>query len=180
MNAKELEQLGFTPDDVLNRLVNRLVEQHEQDEEGYASDFNNRIAKAVKDRIDEQIKLAIDKHVLPRVNQMVEEVCLQTTNEWGEKLGKKQTFIEYLVARADFFLREKVNYKGKIQSEDNYGWQAHGTRVSYMIHEHLQYSIATAMQKALGEVDGTVRKGLQDAVNIALQNIKVTVNTKVE
>jgi hypothetical protein len=179
MTKEELALLGFTEEDVLNRLVDKLCEQMVETEECYAGDFGRRLQKAVEQRVSETLDKAMAAHILPKVSEMVEGVCLVETNRWGEKVGEKLTFIEYLVKRTEAYITEGVNYNGKTQSEDSYSWRKHSTRIAFMINQHLQYSIDNAMKKALGDVNSSIRKGLENAVKIALQNITVQVKTDV-
>jgi len=162
---------------IIDATVTRLLAGHEDaDYSNYMTDYE----RAMKKAIDEKIAAMFEQHVAPIVSKQVDEICLQSTNAWGEKTGKPVTFIEYLTARADAYMREKVNYCGKSQTEDTYGWREHSTRISYLIHEHLSWSIRKAMEQALGTVNSSVRKGLEEAVKIALAGITVTVNTEVK
>lgn len=176
-----LQALGLTEQDVLNKLVDRLIEQYSPTHDDINSEFESRLQKAVRDRIDKSIGDVIESHVKPRIAEMTSAIVLQTTNEWGEKSGKALTFTEFLVQRVDAFIREKVNYEGKARTEANgYSWNESTTRIAHMIHEHLKYNISRAMEQALGNVNSSVRKGLEEAVTVALNNIKVTVDTKVQ
>jgi hypothetical protein len=180
MTKLELEQLGLSEKDVMERLVDRLCEQLIEGDTEYAGLFGQRVEKAVKERVDAALTSALENHVVPKISEMVDGICLQETNAWGEKKGEKLTFTEYLVSRVDAYIREEVNHNGKARSEDSYSWTKRSTRIAYMIHEHLQYNIEAAVKTALGEVNSSVRKGLEGAVKEALDRVKVTVNTKVE
>lgn len=180
MTKQDLAALGLTEEVVLENLVQRLFEWHTTTDEEYANDFSQRLEKAVRAKVEERIDAAMNQHVLPKITEMVDGVCLQNTNEWGEKRGTPLTFVEYLTQRVDAYIREEVNYEGKPKSDNVYGWSKRSTRIAHMIHEHLQYSIERAMVAALGEVNSSVRKGLEEAVKHAIESVKVTVNTKVE
>lgn len=179
MNAETLSALGITEDDVLNKLTEKMCEHFLSDPGDYANEFEGRINKAVTEKVDKILGEAMEIHILPNVAKQVTEITLQQTNRWGEKTGKPVTFIEYLTERVDAYIREEVNHNGKTQDQDSYSWRKHSTRIAYMIHEHLQYSIDAAMKKALGDANSSIRKGLEEAVKIALAQIKVEVNTKV-
>lgn len=46
------------------------------------------------------------------------------------------------IQRANHYLTEKVNYKGKARGEDSHGsWTATQTRIAHLIHEHLHYNM---------------------------------------
>lgn len=182
MNKQDLLALGITEEDVLDRLTERILSGAEGDD-GYRERFESLTRKAVKEQVDAILAKAVEDHILPRVAETVDNLTLEETNKWGEKKGTPPaTFIEYLVQRAESYIREEVNYNGfaKGEERDSYNWSKSTTRIAYMINKHLHYSIDTAMKKALGEVDGTVRKGLEDAVKIALANIKLTVQTQIK
>ena len=179
MTKDDLKNLGLTEKDVLDRLADKLCERYVSDEVEYKNQFERRIEDAVKKQVDKVLDSAMKKHILPAVTKMTEGICLEETNRWGEKRGTKLTFTEYLVKRVDSYIREEVDYSGKPKGTDSYSWKANGTRIAYMIHEHLQYHISRAMETALGDVNSSVRKGLEEAVKISLNNIRVTVDTKV-
>lgn len=177
MNIADLESLGFTKQQLFEKIVEQLVESISDPEK---TDFESRIQNQIKKHVDGQISKAIADQILPHVGRQVDEIVLQETNSWGEKTGQKCTFIEYLVKRTDHFIREEVNHSGKTRGEDSYSWTKHSTRIAFMIDNYLQYNIEKAMLEALGNVNSSVRKGLEEACKIALAGIKVTVNTQVK
>jgi hypothetical protein len=145
------------------------------------SPFAKKLNDMVKARLDKVVSELADKHVLPRVNEMVEGLVLQQTNQWGEKVGKTVTFIEYLTQRADMWMREEVNYEGKVKGENgSFSWNKKGTRVEFLIDKHLQYNIERAMLAAVGEAHKSITEGLKEAVNIKLGQIAVQLKTEVK
>ena len=183
MTTEELKNIGLTPGDVLEKLTQKLYDHYMLDREGDQSEFDARLQDSIKGMIDVVIAKTMTEHVHPRVVQMVEQIKFTKTNEWGERVNPtipSLTFTEYLVDCADSYIREKVDYNGKTKTEAaGYNWSGKTTRISHMIHEHLQYEIARAMEKSLGEVNSSVRNGLEEAVKMALAGIKVSVDTKV-
>lgn len=186
-----LEALGLSKEDVADRVVERIAEQllssYATDEDGELVETGHSpFKKMLQDRIIARVNQSIDeiaaKHVLPNVTSYLENLCLQETNQWGEKKGKPVSFIEYLVQRAEAYLQEPVSHQGKTQKEDTYNWRSNTTRVSYLIHEHLQYAISTAMKTALDGANKTIVGGIEKAVRIALEQVagtlKVDVKTK--
>lgn len=185
-----LEALGLTQESLAERLVDKLAEgllsSMDYDEDGHTfrgeSPFANKLNRMVKDRLNSLVDDLGAKHVVPKVEEMVEGMVLQQTNQWGEKTGKPVTFIEYLTQRADHWMREEVNYDGKTKGSDSYSWKKAGTRVEYVIDKHLQYSIETAMKAAISAANQSIIGGLQEAVKIKLAEVaaslKVEVKTK--
>lgn len=189
--ALTLEALGLSQESLADRLVDRLAEgllsSLDYDEDGHSfrgeSPFATKLNRMVKDRLGALVLDLGEKHVLPKVNEMVEGLVLQETNRWGEKVGQPVTFIEYLTQRADAWMREEVDYGGKAKAEgDSYSWRKAGTRVSWVIDRHLQHSIETAMKGAVASANQSIIGGLQETVKIKLAEVaaalKVEVKTK--
>jgi len=176
MDAKTLEALGLSSADLEQKLLDRLVEAAMNgaifDEEGEPiGRLGRRLDEEIKKRLDEGIQAIGEKHVLPKVAEILEGVCLQATNEWGEAKGKPMTFIQYLVQRAERYMHEKVNFSGESKAEcrDSYSWRGEQTRVTHLIHAHLKYSIETALKTALKDFDKHVAAGLAETVKAKLE-----------
>lgn len=191
MDLKSLEALGITADDLTNRIVDRCVEQLMTDvnfdEDGEEWRSRSRLAAQLDDRIkrqiDDTVNALAEKHVLPNVSAYIENLTLQTTNQWGEKKGQKLTFIEYLTQRAEDYMQEKVNFEGKPKSDANgFSWSGTQTRLTHMVHQHLHYSIETAMKQALQVATSGIATGLQETCKTKLseiaQQLKVEVKTR--
>lgn len=184
-----LESLGLTKEEIVERVVARIsdavLREHVEDEDGEDSPVSSPFAVILERKVIERVNVAVEeiagRHVLPNVAAYVEGLCLQETNKWGEKTGKKAlTFVEYLVARAEVFLREEVDYHGKPRGTDSYQWKAAGTRIAWMVHEHLQYSIQIAMQQALKTANAAIAGGIEAAVKIKLAEVAASLTVKTE
>jgi hypothetical protein len=192
MSSIDLKSLGFTQEELQQRVVDSIADQlmtdkvYDPDSEAEYprhSAFRDEIKKRVKTRIDEKIDELAQKFVLPNVAEYIETLTLQETNKWGEKKGDAVTFIEYLVGRAQFYMQEEVNMDGKSKAQaDGYSWSGKQTRITYLINNHLQYSIETAMKDALRVATGEVAKGIHETARHKLNEIaaslKVAVTTK--
>lgn len=189
----DLQTLGFSQEELQERVVERICDQlltsmdynpDSDEEQPVASRFQNAVKDLIKKRIDTTIEALAERYVLPNVAQYIEDLTIQQTNEWGEKRGTPMTFIEYLVQRAQAYMREEVNHDGKAKGEaDSYGWSgSKQTRITYLIHKHLQYSIETAMKDALQVATGEVARGIHETARHKLNEIaaalKVSVETK--
>jgi hypothetical protein len=174
MNKLDLEALGLDEEHLLDLVVDRISDS-------LLSEFNGRLNTAISSRINKAVEKIADEHILPKVNQMVEEVTLQATNKWGEAKGEPLTFVEYLVERAENYIREEVNYEGKTKEEVNtYGWKGSQTRIAYMIHKYLQYSIERAMKEALRDIDSALVEGIEETVKIKLAEIQKAIKISVK
>jgi hypothetical protein len=175
----DLAQLGFTKEELQERVIDacvlRVFETHGMDEDGDLiekdSAFAQRLEKAVKKAIDDKVSEIAAQHVLPLTAKFIEDFTLQATNQWGEKIGKRISFTEYLVQRAEHYIREEVDSDGKSKEESSSSyWNKRTTRIAHMINKYLHHTIETAMKDAFGPVVkqalADVQKGLKVAVQI--------------
>jgi hypothetical protein len=183
-----LESLGITKEDLQEKVIDRLCEQllsetgfdEDGNPEPRESSFHRSITEKVKKHVADTISAIAEKQLLPNVTSYIESMCLQEASKWGEKVGKPVTFVEYLVARADAYIKEEVDYHGKTKAEDSYNWRKNTTRISYLINEHLHFHVEKAMVESLGIAVKSVKESLEGAVKLALEKVKVTVKTDVK
>lgn len=193
MTPEILNALGMTKEEMAARIVDqcadRLLSSHGLDYDGEPTLSKSKLAKQldelIRKRVDESIVKIAGEHILPNVSAYIENLTLQQTNKWGERQGSSVTFIEYLTQRADAYMREDVNHDGKSQEEmrnAGYSWSKSTTRVSYMVHQHLHYSIETAMKQAVAKANGAITGGLEKAIKDALKTVTdgLTVNVAVK
>lgn len=187
----DLESIGFTKEELQERVIDRLcetflstrtIDQFENEVE-IPSRMREQIEKRIQSTITERINAIAEAHILPNVSRYIEELVIQETNQYGEKRGAPVTFIEYLVGRAKDYMQEKVDHDGKAKDESNgYGWNGKQTRITHLIHAHLQYSISTAMQDSMKVATGEIAKGIHETCRLKLNEIaagmKVAVTTK--
>jgi hypothetical protein len=194
----DLELLGMTREELQQRVVERIADSllaekseawDEETGEPYINSVESKAIKTlkqlIKDRVDGRIKQMADEHVLPKVAEMVETITFEETNRWGERVKSERplTFREYLVLRAEAYMREEVDYQGKAKPErDSYSWTKEGTRIAHMVHEHLHYEIKHAMEQAVKSVNSALADGIASTVKIKLEEItkglKVAVTTR--
>jgi hypothetical protein len=186
-----LAALGLSQEELQERVIERatarLFEVTDIDEDGdeftSKSPFAGRLEKAVRTAIDNKVAELAEAHVLPLTGNLVESIVLQQTTKWGEKVGKPMTIVEYMTARAEEYLREEVSYDGKAKSaSDSYSWKSHGSRVSFLVHQHLHSRIEEAMKAAVKNANDVIVGGLEATVKQKLGEIaaslKVTVAPK--
>jgi len=180
LTTAQLEALGISKEEILGKIVDRCADSimsadyYNEDGEKYRArtDVEARIVDLCRKRVDEKVQAIADAHILPFVGERIENMTLQQTNKWGEKVGESITFVEYLVKRADAYLTEPVNYEGKGKEEaGGYSWSGSQSRITYMINKHLQYSIETAMKNAVSQVNSALSKGLQETVKMKIDEI---------
>jgi hypothetical protein len=188
--ALTIEALGITKKEAAERVIQKIADQvlydEHYDEDGNPfrgeSAFRLSVEKAIRSRIDEEVKRLGDSEIEPRIASLVDGVTLQQTNQWGEAKGTAVTFREYLVQRAEAYMTEQVDYEGKPKGTSSFSWTGRSTRVAYMVDKHLHFEIERAMKEALGNLNSTVAKGLHEATRVALNGVlaglKVEVKTK--
>lgn len=181
-----LEDLGFTKDELQKRVIDQLCERMMIGECEWVdySEFRKQLNEQIKNGINDSIECLAEKHVLPNVAKQVEEVCLQETNAWGEAIGDQVTFIEYLVLRAEKYLTERVDRSGdsKEESTRSYEWKGTQTRVTNLVNRHLHSSIEKAMKIALERANSVILQGIEETVKLKLaeivENLKIDVKTQ--
>lgn len=170
----------------IDQCVERLLAGVAYDENGDPYDTNSSILRRVKEEMQKTIGEAVtkiaDDQMLPIIRDGIEGVVIQETNVYGEAKGKPRTFIEYLVDRAEIYMTEKVDHAGKSKSEaGGYSWNGTQTRITHLIHAHLQYHISTAIANALKEMNQKVGVALADTIKLqlaeTLNKLKVNVST---
>ena len=179
MSSISFEELGITKEDLIERLVDRLA--GELNDDGYYGDrVDRRMSEMVKQKIDAAVTAIGEEHIAPRIKEMIEGVTLQATNQWGEPRGEALTFTEYLIQRAHRYMTEEVDFEGKTKEESSgYNWRKSGQRVHVLVDKHLQYEISTAMKAALVDVNSKIAAGLAATVKTQLAQVLEKLKTSV-
>lgn len=175
----DLAELGLTQEELQERVVstiaNNLLTQPwmtDDDEEiDHPSSLKKQIDEEIKRRIDESVAAIVDKHILPNAQTLIENLTLQETNRWGEKKGEPVTFVEYLVQRAEAYMREMVDYDGKDKQQAGYHFEGKQTRLTYIVHHHLQYAIDSAMKRVIADGNKLLVEGLEQTCRAQLKLI---------
>ncbi len=170
MAKLDLTELGITAEELRQRVVDKIAGDLMSDE-CFEADLERKVSKMLKEKVDAAVEDLGDKVVGPRVAEMIEDLCLRETNRFGEQVGKTLTFTEYLVARAEAYMTEPVNFQGNTKAQDSYSWKPNTTRVAYMMDEYLQYNIKTAMEKAFQSANSRIAEGITAAVKLSLTQV---------
>ena len=187
--ATAITELGFTKEEIEQKVVNKIAEELMteyvyDDEEGERPE-STRLAQHFRDvvrkRLDRELERLCETYIVPNVRQIIESVTLQKTNDWGEKIGESQTFVEYLTKSAQDYLSQPVDFEGKPTTRNSYN-RNEQTRLVHLVHRHLHYSIETAMSNAVEIVKGAIQPALEETVKLKLSEIagsmKVQLTTK--
>lgn len=170
-------QIALTEDQIRDTVIPLLVEQLAQnlDTDGFRHTLKNKVQETVRCRVD----AVCDEVIAPLATKAIDELILEETNKWGEKLGKTLTFREYVTARAEAYLAEKVNYDGKAKGEDSYSsWTGTQTRITHLIHKHLHYNIDNAMKDAAQKIIAGIAPSLADTVKLKIGEVVAKITVK--
>ena len=193
----ELELLGFTKEELQERVIQRVCDQmleahfYDHDEEG-AAPKSMKFSKALMAMIERRIEQAIQKvaatTIQPNIEEFVRSFQIQETNSYGEKKGAPVTFTEFLVARAEAYIKEPVDHNGLSQAECRvkgnswYGDRNGTTRVVHLIHQYFGSRMKDEMEKAVVAANAAIAGGIEQSVQQSLKEItaklKVEVKTK--
>ena len=173
----DIKDLGLTKKEIQKRIVeticDRLLGSEVYDEDGESTtDLLRMLNKKIHERIDAKVTELGEKHVFPKVNELIENYVVQETTSWGEKKGEPKSFRQHLIDRADAWMREPVDYDGKIKEKGSYNWSVAGTRVGMLVHKYLHYEIENAMKEAFKKANESIAIGLHEAMKIKLDEIK--------
>lgn len=175
--AKNTIDLGLSPDELREEVIERAAQKLRDSID--TGDYGH-LDRIVKEATDKATAKYIEKTLIPMIEKNIESVVFQATNEWGEKRGKALTFREYLVERAEAWLREQVDYEGKPKGRDSFGWHAKQTRIAHMIHEHLHWSIENMTKKMLQDANNHIVGGIQETVKLKLAEIQTSLKVSSE
>lgn len=128
--------------------------------------------------VNEAVTKHCDDTMRPIVASKIDTLTIQDTNRYGEAKGKKAlTFTEYLVARANEYLSQEVDYNGAAKGGNgtDYNWRAHSTRLVWMISKHIGLSIESPIKAAVAEINKAVAPAIADTVKIKIAEVVAAV-----
>jgi hypothetical protein len=185
-----IEELGLTHEKLQERVIEAMADRllrgtlkcEDEGEEYYAPDaMQKQLRDLMQQRVRDAIERTAAEHVLPRVDEMLANICMQQTNEWGEKTGKAMTFTEFLVAKAEAYMQDKVDHSGKSKSEaGGWSWDGKQTRLTFAVHQHLQYAVERAMKQIIGDGNKQLTKALEETCRLQLNAISEKLRVNVE
>lgn len=176
-----LEAIGVSRDEILERIVakavERLFEERGFDEDGEpfiaASRLTESLITTLLSAVDEKVAALGETHVVPIVNELIEGHVLQETNKWGERVGSPLTFKEYLVSRADAYIKEPVDFEGKTKGEMRSGsyhtWRQDGTRIEHLIGKYLNQAVEKAVKAVIAKADAVIQGGFEQSIREQLR-----------
>lgn len=187
------KDIGLTDKELQTRVVSGIVEsflhhvQYEDDTNSEylaTSPFGRKVNEAVKTAIDEKVQALAELHIIPKVDDLIEDLVITKTNDWGEATGEKWTLVEYLVKSAETYMIEEVDMDGKSKEEvRRRGRSFRGKgypRISYLVDKNLRYAIEVATEKILKSANEQLVDGLKASVEKSLKNIVDNIKVQVK
>ena len=191
MDIKTLEALGISAETLGDRIVDQAVEvllsskgfnPDTEQETSYESKFKREIQERIQKAVDQKIGELAEKHLIPRVGEIIEKVDMRETNRYGEPKGATMTFKEYIAHRAENYMSEDVNINGKSKAEvgsDGYNWSASGPRLQMLMKQYIKDTLEAHAKAAVTDVNKVIAKNIErvakDAITAAAAAIKVQV-----
>lgn len=194
MSKIDVESLGFTQDEIKERIVDQLCEQmlnrHNFDYAGDRvtagkSSLYEAVARTAQQRINEAISKLADEITVPAIETYLRDLKIQPTNGYGEKKADPMTFLEFVDKRLSAYFTEEVDSEGRSSADCRQrqsSFYSKGTRVAFLIDKNLQSRIETAMSEALKHANESIVGGIQESVKLKLaeisQSLKLSVKLK--
>jgi len=163
--------LGLPIEEIRELIIDRAAREMIEDTH---INLHGQIERLVQEKVAAECEAAMQ----PMVENGIETLVMQETNRWGEATGKAVTFREYVVARAEAYLTEKVNFDGKSKGEDSFSWKGTQTRLTHMVHQHLHYNINRAMESAMSSANNQLAAAIAETAKIKLEELAASLKVE--
>ena len=192
MKIEELaEQLGMTEealgDRIVNQIVSEVLRKKESDpEDGYEYEADSEFAKSLRQRVRDEITAHIDRvaqeSMAPKVEDYLKDFAIRQTNRYGEQKGEPLTVTEFIAAECERWVNEPVDFDGKTkdQAYDKYRFTGKTTRLGFMIHKYLHYTIEGVMKDAIDNANSKLVQALEETAKMQLARIAKTLSVSVK
>src|SRR5690606_17032274 len=89
---------------------------------------------------------------------------------FGEPTGKPMTFKEYIASRAEAYMSETVDYRGKSKEEsgDSYNWRGSGPRLMVLMQNYIHTTLENHAKAAVTDINKVIAKNIQEAATDAI------------
>jgi len=138
-----LNELKLTREELINKLIDRIVESMNYDEREYI--FEKSKEEALKYVNDECSRLA-EQAFSDKIGSYIDEILIMKTNGFGEpKTIEKKTLIEYTTEFIENYLMQDVDWDGKEAKHSG------RKRLQYMLDQKTKKDIDEAVRKVIHE-----------------------------
>lgn len=178
----DLEGIGLTPEILLQRVVDAMVENLLDADNEYEGKIHKKVQEKIKEHMDTFLCAYFTENVQGKVEDIIKGIVFQASNAWGEPKNPPMTMIEMIAASADKYFTEMVDNQGRTQQEcraRSDSFYQSTTRGVHMVNSHLKYEIETAMKGVMVDANKQLVTGLHEACKQQLQIIAQKLKTSV-
>lgn len=187
------KDIGLTDKELQDRVVSGIVEsflhrvQYDHDTDGdylATSPLGRKINEAVTAAIDEKVQALAELHIIPKTDELIENLVITKTNTWGESTGEKWSLVEYLVKSAETYMTEDVDMNGRSKEEckrrgDSFRGKGY-PRMSYLVDKNLRFAVQDATEKIMKSANEQLVGGLKETVEKSLKSIVDNIKVQVK
>lgn len=178
-NAGLLEALGLTKEELQERIIDNAVEtllsRKGCDDDEFESTLVQKIGTKIEAKLNQVCDAFIEKTVGPHVTAHIENAVLHPTDNWGNSKGDPKTFTEYVIARFDAYLKERVNNSGEVDRYRDNTIE----RGAWLVTKHIRGVIEQIIKDSIGTALATIKGGIEGQIKSTLDRTFVEVSTKV-
>lgn len=159
-----LEELGITKNDLIDRMLDRMVDSLSNDEH-----FYTRMESALARRIDDGVKKAVDSVTQTEITDAVKAAVNKPwpiTNYYGEDKKAPQTFREMVADKVDAYLNEKV--RESTGDKSDYYTDKTCSRVDWIIRHQVSGCVGKLVEAAAAEAAVKAREEVLGKMNAAV------------
>ena len=179
----DLAALGITPEKLEQQIVNEAVDYILSGSEPYAGReaLTHQAKEIIAAQFERQFAEFADKHVLPRIGEMIEAMEFKTTNRYGEAKAHPMTVREYIDHKVSAYLTEEVNDQGQTKgNRGGFTFVSQGTRLAVAIDKHIRYHLDAEIKKAFTDVNKAAAEEIVKAVRNTISRVRVAASVDVK
>ncbi len=106
-----LEELGITKEDLIDRVIERLIERLDTEDEFFTT-LSDRARDLVHETLSNKINAAVDARLGDEMTTILAEKIVPV-NAWGERAGEETTLMDAFRSKAREFWDVSVDKDGK-------------------------------------------------------------------
>ena len=159
--------LGISQEEMIEKVVDAMSDKilaapdDDMDNTHYRNTIIEKLDMVIAERIESEVRKNFDRHVTPRIEEMIADMTFTKTNNWGERAGKTLTLREFLIEKAEAYMGEDVNAQGHSKSQcRGHSFYGAGNRLSVMIDNHLE----AEFKRVVDDIYQIANKGFEDGI----------------
>jgi hypothetical protein len=158
MDLSTLQTLGISKEDILDKVVKRIMEGY------YESGLRNDIVRVCSQELSKIAHAKVNEFFEElfeiEVRQFLSNYLIPQTNNHGEAKGESYTLTEFLLLRLENLLHEDVDVKGRPRGQRDYDWKRHSSRLVYLVDQKLYSELQALLQEHCTTINAAVKEQL--------------------